>query len=386
MSLLKKSRMMILGAGEFQIPIIKKCTEMGIESYVVDYNPEAEGFKYATKQIVVSTIDEEKVLEAFIEYNCNSIITTSDYPVRSVAYVCEKQKVIGPCLDSAIISTDKYLLREKMKENNLPCPLYFIIEKEDDIRKFTSELKFPMIIKPVDSSASRGVTKINNYEEFYYYYGKSLNYSKSGKVIIEEYIDGKEFSVECLIQNKEINIIAITEKIVDGYPYFVESRHRIPANIDLNEKNIIEETVKKAIKSISLDNSAAHVEVKLRGSQAYIIEVGPRLGGDYITSDLVPLATNVDMLKNIILIAEGKPIDVRNISNNYSAIQFITKNNYEQYKLNKDFILSSNMVVDFKIDENNVTNKLESSFDRYGHIILKSNNKENIDKILGLFD
>lgn len=383
---MKKNRIMILGAGEFQVPIIKKCIDLGIESYVVDYNLEAEGFKYATKKIVESTNDKERVLEAFIKYKCDSIVTTSDYPVRTVAYVCEKQKVVGPCLEAAIISTDKYLLREKLKENDLPYPIYYRLEKKEDIINLVNKLNFPVIIKPVDSSASRGVTKINNLEELDYYYDKSLSYSNSGNIIIEEYIEGKEFSVECLIQNKEVNIIAITEKIVDGYPFFVESRHKIPADIDLTEKNIIEETVKKAIRAISLDNSAAHVELKLKDSKAYIIEIGPRLGGDYITSDLVPLATNIDMLKNIIFISQGRKIDINNRINNYSAIQFINKNNYKNYKENEEFILSNNMLVNYEFNENNISNKLESSFDRFGYIILKSNNKEDIDNILELFN
>jgi carbamoyl-phosphate synthase large subunit len=223
------------------------------------------------------------------------------------------------------------------------------------------------------------VKKINSIDEIENYYSISKSYSRSGNLLLEEYIVGKEYSVETLTQNCKTHIIAITEKTVKGKDglFFVEDRHIIPANLNEKEIELIQKTVLKLIDTLNLGDSATHTEIKINKNGVYIVEVGARLGGDFITSDLVPLATGVDMLENVILLALGFPVKVEQSIHMYSGIQFIQSENYNSIK---NFIEKNpGLFEDFQIKPF-IETELKSSFDRLGYFItVRSNRKELID-------
>ena len=368
-------KIMVIGAGEFQIPLIKACKEKGYFIIATDGNPNAEGFNYSDIPLNIDTLDKDLTLKKAKEYEIDGILTTSDHPVRTVAYVCEKLNLPGVNLYSAEIATNKFLLRECLKRNNIESPKYYIINSKTDINNLLHTLFFPLVVKPSDSSASRGVQKVSNNEELLKAYEEALSYSKCGSVVIEEFLDGPEFSVESLTQNGKTHIIAITEKTTTGLPYFVEERHVIPANITEVEENEIKHMVNKVIYAIGIDNSACHTEIKLTSKGVRIIEVGPRLGGDYITSDLVPLATGVSMLDNILRIALGLNIEIDNTANNYAGIQFITRDNYELILNNIDRLKQDTNIVKFKINDRENSKSLKNSLDREGYYICVSKDK-----------
>ncbi|BDR72880.1 hypothetical protein K144316041_15880 [Clostridium tetani] len=369
---------LILGAGQFQVPLIKKAKELGYKTIVTDYDSKAEGFKFADIALHISTLDKEKTLQVAKRYNIDGILTTSDFPVRTVAYVCEKMNLIGLSSRAAEISTDKFLLRECMKKNNIPCPRYLLVnDKKDICNKKLEGFEFPLIIKPVDSSASRGVCKVYNLQELKLAYEESYHYSKSGKVILEEFLDGPEYSVETLTQNGTNNIVAITEKHTSGYPHSVEDRHIVPAYLNKEQEYKIKDMVNKIINAIRIDNSSSHAEIKLTEKGPVLIEIGSRLGGDYITSDLVPLSTGIDMLENIINISIGKELKLSNEEIKYSGIQFITYENYEKVKSNEINIKKDSSIMKFYFDHNK-KNELKSSLDRSGFYIARSNNKDEL--------
>ncbi|NOH16443.1 ATP-grasp domain-containing protein [Clostridium cochlearium] len=373
---------LILGAGQFQVPVIKKAKKLGYKTIVTDYDSKAEGFKFADIALNISTLDKEKTLQVAKIYNIDGILTTSDFPVRTVAYVCKKMNLIGLSTRAAEISTDKFLLRECIKKNNIPCPKYLLLNDKKDI--YSEKLKgfeFPLIIKPVDSSASRGVCKVYNLQELELAYEEAYYYSKSGKVILEEFLDGLEYSVETLTQNGINNIVAITEKHTSGYPYFVEDRHIVPAYLNKEQEYKIKDMINKVINAIGIDNSSSHAEIKLTEKGPILIEIGARLGGDYITSDLVPLSTGIDMLENIINISVGKKIKLSNSKIKYSGIQFITYENYEKIKKNEKNIRKDNSIIKFYFDHNK-NNELKSSLDRNGFYIVCSDNKEKLINVL----
>lgn len=374
-----QKKIMILGAGEMQTPVIKKAKEEKYFVIVVDFDKNAPGFNYADIKLLISTHDKKKILEQAIKYNIDGILTTSDYPVRIVAYVSEKLGLKALNQESANICTDKYLLRQKLRNSNLNHPKYFLIENKKDLDKINF---FPAIIKPVDSSASKGVKKINSVEELKNEYEISKTYSNSKKIIVEEYIKGKEFSVESITYNGKTNIIAITEKTKVGEDkgYFVEYSHKIPANITNSEKLAIESETIKLINIIGLDNSSSHTEVILtKNNTAYIVEIGARLGGDYIASDLVFLSKGVDMTKNIIKMSINEEIDIDIKNNLYSAIQFITPNNY--YSAKKFIESNNNHIIKSEIKPyKNIT--IKNSLDRQGYIIIQASSDKKINDLL----
>lgn len=374
----KQKIIMLLGAGQMQVPLIKKCKDLNLYTIVVDFDKNAPGFAYSDKNLIISTHDEEAIYKEAKKNKIDGILTTSDFPVRSVAYVAEKLGINGLSSNAAKISTNKYLLREELKNTQLSCPKYIKIENASELSKVDF---FPAIIKPVDSSASRGVKKVNTKEELEQEYKISKNFSNSKKVIVEEYIEGKEFSVESVTLNGKTTVIAITDKKIIGKEngYFVEFSHIIQANINTSEKELIENTTIDLIDAIKLDFSSSHTEIILSNNKAYVIEIGARLGGDYIGSDLVYQSTGVDMLQNIINIAISESIDIKKKHKHFAAVQFITPANYkpaEEYiKKNRNSIIRYQMEP-YKCIE------IKNSLDRLGYIIVSSSSKDELNNIL----
>lgn len=371
---------MVLGAGEMQIPIIKKIKEQGYESIVLDYNKYAAGFKYSDKHYLVSSTDEKGVFNVAQKEEIDAILTTSDYPVNIVAAVSEKMRLLSMSQKVANICTNKYIQRKLFSENGITTPKFYLISEGEFNPKYFKD--FPYIVKPVDSSASRGVKKVENEIDLMKAIQEAKDFSRSGQVLIEQYIGGKEFSVETLTQNNETSVVNITEKLVIGknYGYFVEDTHIQPARISSDEWSLIEHEVINALSLIEANNCPSHTEVKIWNNKVYIIEMACRLGGDYITSDLVPLSTGIDMLSNLIKLSIGEPIDrVRKIKK-VSCVQFL---NHQNYKRCIDIIKNKNPhIVRYEVKPYS-HKRIENSLDRLGYIILRCNDYRELSAILG---
>lgn len=371
-------RVLILGAGEMQLPVIKKAKQMGVYTLVADFDPNAPGFIFADEKAIVSTIDIDSILELSKEKKIDGILTTSDYPVNTVAKVCRELGLKGMSVEVAKLCTDKFLQRDFFKAHGIKTPHFYLIKELFELNSITH---FPSIIKPVDSSASRGVKKVNNEDELRGQYDVARKFSKKGMVIVEDYISGREFSVETYTQAGSTTVVAITEKLTIGEEkgFFVENTHIVPARITTEEHSLIVNEVLKAVDVMKLDNCPTHTEVKLNESGVYIIEIACRLGGDYITSDLVPLSSGVDMLENLINLSLGMTINVKPKWNKVSAVQFLNGGNYQNCinfidTKNKNIFRSE--VKDFH------ENEMTSSMDRMGCILLQTDKAEEMTRIL----
>lgn len=369
----------ILGAGEMQIPVIKKVNELGYCSIALDYDKDAVGLKYANKSYVVSSTDVDKVLEVAQKENADALLTTSDYPVNVVAAVSKTMGLVSMSKEVANICTNKFLQRKVFSTYGINSPEYFLVSGNGiSVEKYNN---YPYIVKPVDSSASRGVKKVNDSNELLNAIEEAKEYSRSGQVLIEQFIGGKEFSVETLTQNGETTIVSITEKLVIGeeYGYFVEDTHIEPARITKEEWQLIENEVVKALEAIQIDNSPSHTEVKLWNGKPYIIETACRLGGDYITSDLVPLSTGIDMLANLVRLSVGESIDRNRTLNKVACVQFLNVQNYNRCCA---FIESNDPhIIRYEIKPYR-NKRIENSLDRLGYIIVQCEDYSELRDIL----
>lgn len=262
-------------------------------------------------------------------------------------------------------------MRECFTANGIPNPEYKIVSCKEDLEEVN--IPYPCIVKPVDSGGSQGVTKVNNFNELKNAFDRAIEYSRKGGVIIEQYIDGREFSVEYISHNGKHYHLQITDKTTSGEPYFVELAHHQPAQISMDMANRIKCMVEKALTALSIENSASHTEIKLNSKgELYIIEIGARMGGDYITSDLVRLSTGYDMVKGCIELATGD-FRIPEINDKYfSGIYFYSK--LTPYIA--DIINNSKMYPDIVASELESTQlpDTKSNADRRGYFIYRSIN------------
>lgn len=366
----------ILGASILQVPAIKMAKKRGLFVYVLDYDSNAVGIKYADMFLEISTIDKEGVYQAALEYKPDYIITsTSDMPVRTVSWVNEKmRKPTDISYEGSIYATDKAAMRKRMEECGVPIPVYHEILSYKDLLEIATKMPDKFILKPADNAASRGVVMIDkkenpDLEEIYNY---TVKYSRSGKVLAEEYMEGPEVSVESYTINGEPHIITITDKIVTELPFFVELGHTEPSRLSFEQQDNIREVAVKAIKAIGMQNGPNHTEIKVTPTGAKLVEIAARLGGDFITSKLVPLSTGVDMIDCSFATLLGEEIKCQKTVSRGSSIRFIQGRKGTLVSVNgveKASEMPGVQEVEIYMKPGDYIKQPENSSDRIGHII-----------------
>lgn len=304
-------KLMIVGASVLQLPAILKAKEMGLHVAVVDFNPQAIGIPYADKYYNASTMDEDAVLTAAEDYQPDGIMTlATDMPMRGVAKVSDKLHLHSINYATAVKATDKYDMIKAFKEHNVPSPWFFVVDTLEELKEHEIDVTFPCIIKPTDNAGSHGVAKVYSFQDLLDNYEYAHSCSRHGKVIVEEYLDGPEVSVEVMVVNGIVNILQITDKITTEAPHFVEMGHTQPSRLPVATQEAIRNVAVAACTAIGIDKGPAHVEMKVTKRGPVMIELGARMGGDNITTHLVPLSTGIDMVGSSIKVALGEEPDI----------------------------------------------------------------------------
>lgn len=321
-------KIMILGASILQLPAIEKASEMGLEVIAVDMKPEAVGFKVpGVVKEVISTIDTPAILEAAKRHQINGIMTlASDMPMQSVAVVSHEMGLVGISEDTALKATNKAFMRDALKEAGVPVPLYFRVKGKEAFKEAVEQVRsagYKCIVKPADNSGSRGVDLLKEDSDLDAAYEYTVHYSRGGEIVVEEFMEGPEVSVETLAVDGDVHVIQITDKMTTGAPYFVEMGHSQPSQLSEETRKRIAEVAVAANKAIGIQNGPSHTEIKVTKDGPKIVELGARLGGDCITTHLVPLSTGVNMVECSIRIALGEKPDLEAKWSKGSAIRYL---------------------------------------------------------------
>lgn len=295
----------IVGASYLQRPLVEKAAEMGLETHVFAWEQGNVVHDIANYFYPISILDKEAILEECAKIGIDGITSIgSDIAMPTVNYVATQLGLIGNSLESTRISTDKFEMRKALQEAGISCPTFYLFETASFTEDFP--LEFPAIVKPTDRSGSRGVTKVLHVAEVNAAIDKALAESIEGRVIVEEFMEGREFSVEMISCNQEHHFLTITDKVTTGAPYFVETEHHQPADISEETAQKIEYEVKRALSALNISNGASHSEVFLTPQgEIRIVEIAGRMGGELIGSDMVALSTGYDFVRGTIEVALG---------------------------------------------------------------------------------
>lgn len=296
----------IIGGSYLQLPAVLKAQELGYEVHCFAWRDGAVCEGIADYFYPISIVEKEEILATCQKIGIDGIVTiASDVAVLTVNYVAERMGLIGNPDNYSEVTTNKYLMRECFAKNNIPSPKFTFVGKDGlyDISGF----QFPLIVKPTDRSGSRGVEKV--LDELYLKSAieRAQNEAFSKSAIIEEYVTGREISVESISFEGEHYVLQITDKVTTGSPYFVELEHHQPSTLSEEIQNRVKEVVLNALSALHVKYGASHSELKITESgDIRVIEIGARMGGDFIGSDLVKLSTGYDFLKAVINVAMGQ--------------------------------------------------------------------------------
>jgi len=304
-----KNNLAIIGASYLQLPLIEKAKEMGYITHVFAWKANDVGEKAADYFYPISIIEKEQILEICKKIGiCGICSIASDVAVITVNYVAEKMGLTGNTIASTGKCTNKHLMRQAFERNGDPSPKSYLVDENVNIKEL--ELVYPAIVKPIDRSGSRGIFKVNSAEEAEKVLAYSVRESFEKKALIEEFVEGQEYSVEYISYRGEHYFLALTKKYTTGAPHFIETGHLEPAPVDNETLEKVKKVVSHALDSLEITNGASHSEIKIdNAGNIHIIEIGARMGGDCIGSDLVKYSTGYDYVKMVIQVACGEKPD-----------------------------------------------------------------------------
>lgn len=366
-----KKKIIIIGANEFQNELILKAKERNIETHVFAWQDGSIGEHTADKFYPVSIVEIDEILKEAKRINPDAIASIgSDLAMIAVNTIANKLNLVCNSNESTIMSTNKFEMRKAFKKNNIPCPNFMHVTEDTDLNEL--DFKYPVIVKPTDRSGSRGINKVYDINEMKKAVKDAIDVSFNKEALIEEFAEGREFSIEYISENGKHNFLAVTEKFTTGEPHFIETAHLQPARITKEQENKIREIIPKALDALKIKNGASHSELKIDSdNNIKIIEIGARMGGDCIGSDLVQISTGYDFVNMVIDISMGEKLKLIKVCDpKVALIKFIfNKNDYELYKCiqenNSDKIYRVSQIK--KVGTHNVTDSSE----RFGYFILR---------------
>jgi biotin carboxylase len=314
---------LVVAGGQFQLPLIYAIKARSFPVAVVDGDPNAPGFKLADYHEVLDIANEEEVIQYAKRINPIAIASiVSEIAVTSVAAAVKALNLPGITMQTAEICTDKFKMRSVFYANGLPSPRFLDANNVEAAKLATLEIGMPVVIKPVDSSGSRGVTRVERIESVEYAYQAARIYSRSQKVIIESFLEGHEFTVETITVNGSTSILGFSKKQRIPFPHCVSVELLYFNYREYYFGEQIVNLVVDAINSVGLRNGAAHTEIILTKTGPVLVEIAARGGGYEIFTKILPEISGVNVVEAVIDLALGKEPIIGSVDTKCAVLKF----------------------------------------------------------------
>lgn len=305
-----QKRLLVLAAGILQVPVIKRAHEMGIYVIAADGNPNACGLKYADKAICANITSASDMVKIAMDERINGVIhSCSEVCVDVMGRINDELHLSGISEEQAIRATNKHLMRKAFERGNAPSPMSkCFTDVEVAWGSFCTDFAGACILKPSRNSGSRGIAKIEenvDKTEFQNLFEIAKGESRDRQVMLEQFIEGPEFSIEIIVWDGKVNVLTVTDKKTTEAPHFVELGHNQPSCFPTETVEKIKAAAVAGVKALGVNNCACHAEVKVQDGEPYIMEIGARMGGDFISTVLTSLSTGVDMIAAAVNCALG---------------------------------------------------------------------------------
>lgn len=383
-----KKSILVFGVGELQHSIISRAKKMNL--FVVGIDPCEDAYckEDCDAFEVVGGQDFDGTIAVAKKYNVSAIVTAAtDKPLVMMARVAKELHLPFFSQETAEWSTDKFQMKQRFIEGDVPCARGRLINNAEEAK----DLYFPLICKPRDNSGSRGVKLCRDLSELDTCIKEAFEMSKLDTVLVEEFIEGREFSIESLHFEGKTEVIQFTEKKTTEFPYNVELGHKQPANLTDDQRNQIRDIILKIAHCMDFENCPSHTELKINERGIFVIETSPRLGGDYITSILTPLSTGVNLEDQLLHIALGEKVDITTGRvDKASAVCFFSLSEGKvtaiDSKINEVSSWQNMYCFQLKLKVGDKVNQITSSLNRYGQFIVTGHSREEIDKLVEKYE
>ena len=305
-------KVLVIGAGFLQRYVIRRAKQLGYYTLAIDGNPNAVGFADADESAAVNIVDQQACLTYAREKQVDGVLTAAtDYGVLSASYVARELGLPGICYEAAQRIKNKYQVRKCLFEAGADdTGLSYEVSEHTDIEQLARQTVYPVMVKPCDGSGSRGAAKVEQEKDLAGACKDAIDQSLTRRATVEPFIVGREYGVESFVENGNIHILGVMQKWMTQPPYYAELGHALPSDLPTETEEKIKSCVRKAITALGVNFGSVNMDLLLteQGS-VHIIDIGARMGGNLIGSHIIPLATGVDYMGNMIRAAVGDPCD-----------------------------------------------------------------------------
>ena len=334
----KPARVVILGASDLQLPLIEKAKSLGYETHVFAWAAGDVGERAADVFYPISLTETERILAVCRRLRPAAVATiASDLAAVTAVKLTNALGLPGNPPDTALLAANKAAMRAAFAKAGLPTPWFRKLRRGDPLPD-PGDIPFPVVVKPTDRSGSRGIFQLTSPDRLAESVAFAREESFEKAAILEAFIEGKEYSCECISENGKHEMLAVTEKYTTGAPHFIEIGHIQPSGLSKETEAAVQKVVFRALDALRIRTGASHTEFKITpAGEIRLIEAGARMGGDCIGSDLVHLTTGFDYLKMVLDDALGNPLDrTKGDTVPAAAVRYIlTQADWNHYQLLK---------------------------------------------------
>ena len=312
-----KKRVFMLGAGFMQGVAIRAARALGCTVIAADGNPSAVCAAEADEFVCIDLKDTARLIDyaRYLQQNggLDAVFTAATDFSAAVAAVAAACGLCGHTLEAALNATDKVRMRECFRKAGVPSPAFIELTAADlaasanTLEQRIGELagRFPLVVKPADNMGARGCSLVKNLSELRKAAATALQYSRSGRVIVEEYIEGSEFSIEGLVFGGRLYITALADRHIFFPPYFIEMGHTIPSACPQALADEVISVFESGVHALGLTDGAVKGDILVRNGKAFVGEIAARLSGGYMSGWTVPYSCGLDITSAALTLALG---------------------------------------------------------------------------------
>jgi len=302
----KRRTLLVLSAGTYNCRIFPQIKQLGYRVVATDNNPDAPGFQFADHSEVVDITDKEGTLRVARRYQVDGIMAVNDYGVPTAAFVSRELSLPGVSIDTAETATDKGLMGDCWRRAGLPIPRYRVVRSLDEAIAAAGLLGFPLVVKPTNASGGRGVSIVESRHQMEWAYSFALPHIRQGNIIVQEFLNGIEMTIEALSFHGRTQILAMSDKVKPPIRYRVATSLNYPAFFPDKMLRQVSDLVVRAVEALSIPTGASHAEVIVTADGPMLVELGARPGGGHIFSDIVRETSGVNMVHELSKILAGE--------------------------------------------------------------------------------
>lgn len=288
----EKKTILVLGGSIMQLPAVDIAHDMGWRVVVADANPNCPGRVHADEFAEVSLADLDGILKTARNLKeaggLDGVFTAGTDFSGTVAYTAENMGLPGLSYETALDASDKSRMRAVFSREGVPSPRFISYYAQENPDFTRLDFKPPFVVKPVDNMGARGIKRVDTDDELKAAAAAAFEFSRSGKVIVEEYIEGPEFSLDALVYDGEIFLCGIADRHIFFPPYFVEMGHTMWSSFPEDVIGSVIDVFYRGIRALGINNGAAKGDIKLSPSGPVVGEIAARLSGDICRDGHIP--------------------------------------------------------------------------------------------------